>query len=198
MIQEIIPPGFRPKHKKLIETAYLLFQRHGFQRVSVEEICRRAQVSKVTFYKYFSSKDELIVFITRLIFEALYAEIRKVLKSDQGIKVIFDRASIIKQEYIGKMGEELLMGIMSFPAAREYLDDVSKRSWMEFREYVINEQRKGNINPRIDIDYILPILSEINKLFNVEGLKNLYKKPDLLITQINELIVNGLLARKED
>ncbi|UCD39298.1 MAG: helix-turn-helix transcriptional regulator, partial [Fidelibacterota bacterium] len=43
-----------------MRTAEHLFSRFGARRVTVEEICREANVSKMTFYKYFPNKVELV------------------------------------------------------------------------------------------------------------------------------------------
>jgi len=48
------------KYISLLETAKTLFFRHGIRRVTIEEICAQSKVSKVTFYKYFKDKDDLI------------------------------------------------------------------------------------------------------------------------------------------
>ncbi len=52
-------PDFNERPKKegdILRTAEDLFMQFGYHRVTVEEICREAHVSKVTFYKYFSNK----------------------------------------------------------------------------------------------------------------------------------------------
>ena len=51
------------KSKKLCQisqTAETLFKLYGIKRVTVEEICKKANVSKMTFYKYFRNKIELV------------------------------------------------------------------------------------------------------------------------------------------
>jgi AcrR family transcriptional regulator len=36
-----------------------LFWKHGFRRVTVDEICEKTGISKMTFYRYFANKTEL-------------------------------------------------------------------------------------------------------------------------------------------
>jgi AcrR family transcriptional regulator len=47
--------------ERILETAYELFARHGIQAVGVDEIIRRADVAKATFYHHFASKDDLVL-----------------------------------------------------------------------------------------------------------------------------------------
>jgi AcrR family transcriptional regulator len=51
-------PGARDR---ILETAYELFSRNGIQAVGVDEIIRRADVAKATFYNHFASKDDLVL-----------------------------------------------------------------------------------------------------------------------------------------
>ena len=46
---------------RILETAYELFARHGIQAIGVDEIIRRADVAKATFYHHFASKDDLVL-----------------------------------------------------------------------------------------------------------------------------------------
>jgi AcrR family transcriptional regulator len=43
----------------ILSTAKDLFWKHGFRRVSVEEICKKSGISKMTFYRYFPNKIEV-------------------------------------------------------------------------------------------------------------------------------------------
>lgn len=44
----------------LYQAAQVLFTQHGWQRVSIEDICTQARTSRVTFYKYFRNKKDIL------------------------------------------------------------------------------------------------------------------------------------------
>lgn len=46
--------------KKIYDSAYELFKKYGFKEVSVDDIVKKAGVSKGAFYVHFNSKDSLI------------------------------------------------------------------------------------------------------------------------------------------
>ncbi|HCW5913683.1 TetR/AcrR family transcriptional regulator [Acinetobacter baumannii] len=52
---------FAQKEKDILETAYTLFKRNSFLRIGVDRIIADSVVAKMTFYKYFPSKDHLIL-----------------------------------------------------------------------------------------------------------------------------------------
>jgi AcrR family transcriptional regulator len=47
------------KYEDILNTGKTLFWKHGVRRVTIEEICREADVSKMTFYRFFPNKIEL-------------------------------------------------------------------------------------------------------------------------------------------
>jgi TetR/AcrR family transcriptional repressor of nem operon len=44
---------------KIVESARILFNHHGFEQVSIDEIMKRAGLTRGAFYNHFPSKDEL-------------------------------------------------------------------------------------------------------------------------------------------
>ena len=65
------------KQQAIIETAETLFQRFGFKRVTVNEICQESGVSKMTFYKYYKNKTDLIKFLLSMWIEDAFAIAKK-------------------------------------------------------------------------------------------------------------------------
>lgn len=57
MFEGVIASNIR---ERIIQSAIVLFEEHGFHGVSVNEIIKNAQTSKGGFYHHFSSKDELL------------------------------------------------------------------------------------------------------------------------------------------
>ena len=51
------------KFQDTVTTAKTLFWKHGIKRVTIEEICKEASVSKMTFYKFFQNKEALAEYL---------------------------------------------------------------------------------------------------------------------------------------
>ncbi|MDX8448383.1 TetR/AcrR family transcriptional regulator [Mesorhizobium captivum] len=49
------------KRQHVVDTAYLLFKRDGFHATGVDRIIAEAGIAKMTMYRHFPAKDELIV-----------------------------------------------------------------------------------------------------------------------------------------
>lgn len=61
------PPSLRERKKiatmhQVQETALALFTEHGFDRVTIEQVAEAAEVSPSTVYRYFGTKEGLVVY----------------------------------------------------------------------------------------------------------------------------------------
>jgi len=52
-----------PKRELVLKTGKELFWKFGFKRVTIEEVCKEAGISKMTFYKFFTNKIDLVKII---------------------------------------------------------------------------------------------------------------------------------------
>ncbi len=59
---------------KIVEAAWELFKKKGYENTMVEDVCKKAQVSGEEFHKYFKSKDDLEYTLGEL-FDEKYAQL---------------------------------------------------------------------------------------------------------------------------
>jgi len=64
----------------ILDAAVVEFERHGFRRVALDDVARRARVSRTTIYRRFSNKDELIAAVIERENAMLFADIASELK----------------------------------------------------------------------------------------------------------------------
>ncbi|MDH5692011.1 MAG: TetR/AcrR family transcriptional regulator [Gammaproteobacteria bacterium] len=72
------------RRDKLIETAKDLFYKNGYRATGIDQILAEAGVSKPTMYKYFRSKDELIIASLKLWDAELRQSMEKKLEESGG------------------------------------------------------------------------------------------------------------------
>ncbi|CAJ1585593.1 helix-turn-helix domain-containing protein [[Mycobacterium] wendilense] len=65
----------------ILDAAVVEFERHGFRRVALDEVARRAKVSRTTIYRRFAGRDELVAAVIDRENEALFGEIAEHIKS---------------------------------------------------------------------------------------------------------------------
>src|SRR3954464_8541320 len=69
-----------PTLQAILDAAVVEFERHGFRRVALDDVARRARVSRTTIYRRFVNKDELVSAVIERENVRLFADIAAELK----------------------------------------------------------------------------------------------------------------------
>jgi len=95
---------------QILENTLRLLGKKSFADLYVDEICARVKISKVTLFKYFPRKEDLLLYYFRLWCLARTIELREKKKEGlQGIYFLFDRISDEYEQYPG-----MLLGLMGY------------------------------------------------------------------------------------
>jgi AcrR family transcriptional regulator len=154
--------GLRERKKQqtrelIAETARRLFSERGFERVSVAEIARAADVAEKTVFNYFPTKEDLVYW--RL--ESFEAELLDTIRNrDAGESVLaaFGRFVLAQKGLLGKHEPEarkqlteLTRMIVESPALRAREEQI-RAGYTESLASLIAEEtgaRAGDIRPRV-------------------------------------------------
>jgi AcrR family transcriptional regulator len=85
----------QPRKQQLIDTAFTLFNEHGYHATGIDWILNQSGVAKATLYKHFASKDDLILAVLKQRHDNLYASTKSMLEkaseeSDCPVLQVFD------------------------------------------------------------------------------------------------------------
>jgi len=75
----------------LLQAACQLFRSQGFERTSIEQITEAADVGKGTFYRHFSTKDELLTTVMVEVMERLHHQLLGKKKPPEDLREVLDR-----------------------------------------------------------------------------------------------------------
>lgn len=64
-----------PATVAILDAAVIEFERHGFRRVALDDVARRAGVSRTTIYRRFANRDDLVAAVIERENIALFADI---------------------------------------------------------------------------------------------------------------------------
>ncbi|WP_422742291.1 TetR/AcrR family transcriptional regulator [Mycobacterium sp. WMMD1722] len=67
--------------QRILDAAVAEFERHGFRRVALDDVARRAGVSRTTIYRRFANRDELVAAVVERENAALFADIAQELRA---------------------------------------------------------------------------------------------------------------------
>ena len=103
-----------PKYDQIIEAALELFRKHGFKKVTVEEICKNAEVSKMTFYKFFKNKPDLVDKVWENQFELGMQQFEEIEKMDIPFTKKIQMFLKLKEENTKKFGPGFVEDYIEF------------------------------------------------------------------------------------
>ena len=185
------------KRKQLIQTAKDLFFKYGIKRVTVEEICREAGVSKMTFYKHFRNKNELVkTWITEMTEEAMQ-RYRSIMDSELPFHEKVKETIKMKLEGTDGMSRDFFADYI--PHADPELHQFLHQRMHEIMGVVISDyaaaQHRGDIRKDIKIEFILWYLNKLFELMEDEALQPLYDSPQDLIMEMVNFFFYGIMPR---
>ena len=179
---------------QILSTAEDLFQRFGFKRITIEEICSKASVSKMTFYKYFPNKNELI----KHLMNSWLKQVEKTINEFDGTEVPFtEKIKILlrlKEESTGKFSKEFLAEYMNpDPDLQNFFRDFYARATTFFIDFIKKAQQKGEVRKDIKPEFLVAVLNKMLELAKDETLTSLYLRVTDFSLEINNFIYCGVL-----
>ena len=186
------------KYQDIFRTAKELFWKYGIRRVSIEEICKEAGVSKMTFYKFFPNKKELAKTVIEVVFGEGLEKWEDVVNSNLSFKKKIEALFILKQEGTQDISMEFISDIYKNmdQDLQQFMDSHQQKSFQLFIQFLTDSQAKGLIRNDIKIDFVLTLLAQMSKMIENKELVAKYDHPQDLIMESMNFLFYGLLPRE--
>ena len=175
------------KRDQLIQTGEALFIKHGMRRVTVEEICRQAGVSKPTFYKYFENKAALARRIDELWIEGALQRIDAIEGTEAPFPEKMEQILTIKQELAARPGPEFLEDLI-------HLDIDLSHALRRVKRFLVQGQQHGDIRADIRPEFLMAAFDILNSMQYDPRIRDLYEDAETLAGDVFKLFYFGALA----
>jgi transcriptional regulator, tetR family len=186
------------KRKKILDKAWELFRKNGYEETKVEDITRELGVSKGSFYTYFKTKDEVLYEILERIKKENEERINKINVNQEPSKILEDYVTS-KMNYIVKLLNNMKISSinrnLSNSKLKNFFEELKKVSIEFIKKNIVEKFNKINGNK-----YNLEIISEFVYLaieeflyneFVLKNFKNL-ESSDLINIENTDEFVNSL------
>ena len=186
------------KYNQIITTSKELFWKYGIKRVTIEEICREAGVSKMTFYKHLKNKDELVKHIIDNILEKAMMKYREIMEQDIPFTEKTRQTISLKMELTEEMSPEFFEDyfLHADPELSGYLNNKMAESIRMIMKDYIRAQQRGEIRGDIRPEFILYFLNHMTEMAKDEQLLALYNNPGDLVRELINFFFYGIIERK--
>ena len=186
------------KRKKIIDKAWELFAKNGYEETKVEDITKDLGISKGSFYTYFATKDELLYEILEKIKKKIINVLGAIDISQEPDKVLEDYVRA-KMNYAVKILNNMkLRAVEKYlidPKLRIFFQELQEKSTDFIKINIVekfNSKNGNKYNTDIISEFILISIEEF--LYDEFVLKNLekMKDDDLINIQNTRKVENSL------
>lgn len=203
-----------PENKKdrIIKAAIQVFAKHGYERGTVSEIAKLANIAKGSFYQYYGSKEEIIYDLFDMIFSKFMASWKKIVEADatpeKKIELLIDQTfkdlnNILEEENVTTM---ILIFEIMFMLFRKSINERDNNEIEEFfRQYYDilipifkKGKEQGYFREDLDPKYLAYLIFSMVDGFGIHFLiqKDNYNV-DKTKKYFKDILLNGLLKKEE-
>lgn len=181
------------KKERIVEAAAALFRQYGVRRVTVEEICREAGASKMTFYKYFPNKMELLKHIWTTWIDEGYTRLEEIDAMDIPFSAKLQKLIEYKSEQLAKISWEYMDELLhAEPEVAAFFRDTQEKNLHLFMAFLEKAQARGDMRP-VRLELFLAVLDKLNEIARDENLINLYHDHVEFVREIQLFLFYGIL-----
>ena len=181
-----MPNKKKKKRQQLIIAAKNLFIRHGFKRITIDEICKTASVSKMTFYKYFSDKAAIADKIALDLVEEGFAAYDEINRLDISYSEKITKMTQWRIEFASGLENEFIKEVLD-------MDTIMGEMRKRFIKNIKTAQASGEINPELSPEFIWIVTEKLNELISEDSWRDVLESYSDFQKQMRQIYYYGIL-----
>jgi AcrR family transcriptional regulator len=183
---------------KIIKTARELFWKHGFRRVSVQEISEKSGVSKMTFYKYFPNKIDLAKSVFANEIEEGMIRFNKLMEENIPVPEKIKKMILLKAEGTNNISREFMddFYLGTEPELKKFVEEKTRETWVNMLKDWKRGQEKGIFRDDFKPEFLLQVSFKLIEILKDEKLAALYDSTQDFILEFTRFIAYGVSKRE--
>ncbi|PID88270.1 MAG: hypothetical protein CSB06_01065 [Bacteroidia bacterium] len=183
--------------RKIVSTAKTLFSNNGFRKMTVENICQKAGVSKMTFYRYFQNRTQLVQLIVELIFEENRLKYRELMDAQLPFTIKMYRWTTMRVEgalsISSKLAEDIKNSeILSLQAV---LQKETEKEEAMILEDIKAAQKQNQIRKNLRPELVLYLQYQMVEMTHKSLIDNVFTNKTQAIIDITDFFFYGILQK---
>ncbi len=185
------------KQSDIFEAAKKLFYKFGVRRVTVEEICTEADASKMTFYKYFPNKIEVVKAVIDNYFSTALEKYREMMRSEITAEEKIRKTFELKLESALSLEMDFLLDLYKYPddALKEHLEEWQQKSIDLTKSWFNEMQQSGLILKGLNFEAFMLYTGAIQSFVLKDETMNFFGTTRESIHTVSRLLMYGITER---
>ncbi len=183
----------------ILDASNSLFWKYGIAKVTVEEICERAKVSKMTFYRKFDNKLQVAEKVLVQLAEKGLLDYRQIMdaaipfneKMQRFVQLEHDSSENLSEEFLGDV-----YGAVN-PRLKNILEEYQKKSSQELHKDLSQAQKNGEIRQDLKIDFVIYMINSLNEKLLDKRLTSMFGTTQELAVELINFVFYGIMPKHE-
>lgn len=186
------------KKQQIEHKAKELFWKHGFKKVTIDEICKKANVSRKTFYTFYENKTALVLYIFNEVMDEAFKIYEGIVDSDLTFSEKIEKLFEYKFKNSADFSMEFVADFYN-PEAGEILSLFNtsiEKSMTLMRDFFTKAQENRELNPELNLEYVMWLMQKSVELCGTEELMSLFPNADSMTRQVSQSLIYGIMPIK--
>ncbi|AZQ65404.1 TetR/AcrR family transcriptional regulator [Flammeovirga pectinis] len=181
---------------KICEVAKELFFKYGIKKVSVTDILEKSGVSKMTFYRSYSNKEDLIIYILEDLNAKAMLEYKSMVEKDITFKDKLIELIALKIKFSKSFSKEFLLELMQLYTNNDNLigrlSEMKNEGQALFIQEILKAKANGEVNEDLSVAFIIAMIEHFQTFIEDEKNLSLFNSTEELIANTMHLFCFGL------
>lgn len=186
------------KKEQLEFKAKELFWKHGFKKVTIDEICKKANVSRKTFYTFYENKSALVIYLLQQMTDEMMLAYNEIIESNRSFSEKMESLLMLKYESSNRFSMEFVADFFH-PDSDDILvfyTKIVQESLALTNNFFRKAQQNGEMNPDLDIKFVMNMMQKMLEVCTTPEMLNLFPDTETMTQQISQFLIFGVMPIK--
>ena len=190
---------FTDKEQLILTITKMMVWKYGIKKTRIKDICEEAGISKMTFYRSFSNKQDAIQSALELEFRKSLKAYQQIMESKQPFTVKCAQLVELERNNAQDLDTAFIkdLQLADYTPIRAQLLDYQNTMESIIKSDFTQAQQSGFIRDDISIEAILFFLRELNAIYAKEGFIELHQSPQEASVALTKLFFYGILPNNK-
>lgn len=183
----------------ILNSARNLFWENGFKKISVEDICIHASVSKMTFYRNFSNKLELAIRVVDEMIKIDEARFQLIMSSEANFRQKMERVVQHRLDSTRNLNLAFMTDIESFKdgVLAQKIHAFQQKRLKVLMSHLEIAQKQGNLRQGINLEFVIIFFEMIQTQMMDADVLALFKSPQVAIVELLNFFLYGIVNEEK-